>query len=207
METQVAYDNNFKDSPENTAELEKVILQYWPQINYRVKKSLGFLNSDWEDVAGDVLMDVLKAVKTGKFRGDSSLGTFIYTITSRRIIDYIRKKSRVLKHAPEAGSLLDPHEACEQKEQSEILFHALHRLRPRSADMLYMAYFLDLSRKEIAQTFGISYHRTCEILKEAEKSLRRIIRAGNMFNSINSPVANWGSLPAGHNSAVLFPGS
>ena len=51
--------------------------------------------------------------------------------------------------------------------------------------MLYMSYFLDLSRKEIAQTFGLSYHRTGEVLKEAEKSLRRIIRSGNGSNSVN----------------------
>jgi len=185
METQVAQEDKSKGINDGTAELEKIILQYWPQINFRVKKSIGFLNSDWEDVASEVLMDVLKAIKTGKFRGDSSLGTFIYTITSRRIIDYIRKKSRVLKHAPEAGNLLDPHEACEQSERSKILFHALRRLKPRFADMLYMSYFLDLSRKEIAQTFGLSYHRTGEVLKEAEKSLRRIIRSGNIDDSVN----------------------
>ena len=185
METQTVHEDKWQGTPENIAELEKIILQYWPQINFRVKKSIGFLNSDWEDVASDVLMDVLKAVKTGRFRGDSSLGTFIYTITSRRIIDYIRKKSRILKHAPEAGSLLDPHEACERNERSEILFQALRRLKPRYADMLYMSYFMDLSRKEIAQTFGLSYHRTGEVLKEAEKSLRRIIRSGNGSNSVN----------------------
>jgi RNA polymerase sigma-70 factor (ECF subfamily) len=185
METQMLHEHKPQATRENTTELEKVILQYWPQINFRVKKSIGFLNSDWEDVASEVLMDVLKAIRSGKFRGDSSLGTFIYTITSRRIIDYIRKKSRVLKHAPETGCLLDPHESCEQNERSKILFHALRRLKPRFADMLYMSYFLDLSRKEIAQTFGLSYHRTGEVLKEAEKSLRRIIHLGNMHDSVN----------------------
>jgi RNA polymerase sigma-70 factor (ECF subfamily) len=178
METQVTQQEKSQEISDGTAELEKIILHYWPQINFRVRKSLGFQNSDWEDVASEVLMDALRAIRTGKFRGDSSLGTFIYTITSRRIIDYIRKKSRVLKHAPEAGSLLDPQENCERNEQSEILFQALRRLKPRYADMLYMSYFMDLSRKEIAQTFGISYHRTGEVLKEAEKSLRRIISAG-----------------------------
>jgi len=185
METQAAHDDKWLGMPKNIAKLEKIILQYWPQINFRVKKSIGFRNSDWEDVAGDVLMDVLKAVKGGRFRGDSSLGTFIYTITSRRIIDYIRKKSRVLKHAPEAGNLIDPLEECERNEQSEILFQALRRLKPRYADMLYMSYFMDLSRKQIAQTFGLSYHRTGEVLKEAEKSLRRIIRSGIANGSVN----------------------
>lgn len=185
METHTVHEDKWQGTPKNIAELEKIILQYWPQINFRVKKSIGFLNSDWEDVASDVLMDVLKAVKMGRFRGDSSLGTFIYTITSRRIIDYIRKKSRVLKHAPEAVNLADPEEECERNERSEILFLALRRLKPRYADMLYMSYFLDLSRKEIAQTFGLSYHRTGEVLKEAEKSLRRIIRSGNGNNSVS----------------------
>ncbi len=191
METQTLNNQDqIHAGSENTAELEKVILQYWPQINFRVRKSIGYLNSDWEDVASEVLMDAIKAIKTGKFRGDSSLGTFIYTITSRRIIDYIRKKSRVLKHAPEVGPLLDPHEACEQNERSQILFQALRRLKPRFADMLYMSYFLDLSRKEIAQAFGLSYHRTGEVLKEAEKSLRRIIHAGISTDSFASPSNN-----------------
>jgi len=55
--------------------------------------------------------------------------------------------------------LADPQEECERNERSVILFHALRRLKPRFAEMLYMSYFLDLSRKEIAQTFGLSNHQ------------------------------------------------
>ncbi|NOR52981.1 MAG: hypothetical protein GQ536_02690, partial [Candidatus Aminicenantes bacterium] len=81
--------------------LEEIHTKYRPIVSFRVRKSLGSFTPDWEDVVDEIIINVIEKIKKGEFRGESSIGTFIFTITSRRIIDHIRKKSKVLKHAPE----------------------------------------------------------------------------------------------------------
>ncbi len=161
--------------PEQSVDLEEVILKYWPQINYRVRSSIGYFNTDWEDVAGEIMLNVIESIKMGKFRGDSSIGTFIYTITSRRIIDYIRKKSRTLQHPLEPNGLPGPFEMIASKERSEFVASALNKLKPKHADILYLYYFQNLSRSDIAQAYGHSPHWIGEIIRSAGKSLKRII--------------------------------
>ncbi|NOR15401.1 MAG: sigma-70 family RNA polymerase sigma factor, partial [Candidatus Aminicenantes bacterium] len=112
---------------------------------------------------------------SGRFRGDSSIGTFIYSITSRKIIDYIRRKTRDLKHIPEPYNPDDPHDHLEKKERNEIIYSSLKKLKPRHADILYMYYYLDVPRAQIAQIYSLSPRWVSEIIKSARKSLKRII--------------------------------
>ena len=170
---------------ENDLDIEEVILQYWPQINYRVKKSLGFNHTEWEDVASEILFDVVKALKNGKFRGESSVGTFIYVITSRRIVDYIRKKSKNINYNHEELSrnyFSDPFEIVNKKEQKKLVSNSIKKLKPRDADILYLYYYAGSTQKEIAQIFGISSRRVHEVMKNAKQSLKKIIQSGNAMS-------------------------
>ena len=94
---------------DNGVDLEKVITKYRSVISFRVRKSLGTYNPDWEDVVNEIITNVIEKVKKGEFRGDSSIGTFIYTITSRRIVDYIRQKSKVRPDSSLSVLVVPPH--------------------------------------------------------------------------------------------------
>lgn len=164
-----------KRKKKNLQDLEEVILKYWPQINFRARKSLGPYNLEWEDVASEILVNVVEAIKKGKFRGESSIGTFIYKITSRRIVDYIRRKNKMPRHLPEPNHTLDPHESLVKKEQAELISKSIKKLKPKHADMLYLFYYMGLSQTEIAQTFGVSTGWISALIKDAKKSLKKII--------------------------------
>ena len=159
-------------------DLEEVVLKYWPQVSFRVRKSLGYANPDWEDVSSTVIMEVIDSVKAGKFRGESSIGTFIYTVTTRRIIDYIRFKTKALPNLPEPNHFPDPYEALSKKEQSHSLTASLRKLKPKYADMLYLNYYLGLSHQEIGQIFNISPSRVSLIMTSAKKLLKDVILEG-----------------------------
>jgi RNA polymerase sigma-70 factor (ECF subfamily) len=156
-------------------DLEQMIIRYRPVVSFKVRKSLGGGNPDWEDVVNEIMMQVIEKVKSGEFRGESSIGTFIYTITSRRIIDYIRQKTRVLKHAPEANPLPDPHDQVERDERAARLAEAIKKLKPKFKDVLYLYYFKDLTREEVAQKLGISPAKVSERVNYAQKLLRKIL--------------------------------
>ena len=159
----------------DSIDLEELVLRFWPQINYRVRNSLGFTNPDWEDIASEVLIDIIKAIKKGRFRGDSSIGTFIYVITSRRIVDYIRKKGKLPKSVSVEDQIPDPYESMERKEKSIFLTESIKKLKPRDADILYLYYYLGLSQQEIAGMFGISKRWVNTLIKKSTKSLKKIL--------------------------------
>ena len=137
-------------------DLDEIIAKYRPIVSFRVKRSLGSHTPDWEDVVNEIMINAIEKIKSGDFRGDSSIGTFIYTITSRRIIDYIRKKSKSLKYAPEPNPYPQPHEHVENKERAEMIAKYLERLKPKYKEILYLYYYKELSREEVASKLGIS---------------------------------------------------
>jgi RNA polymerase sigma-70 factor (ECF subfamily) len=156
-------------------ELDRVLDKLRPLIGYKIKKVLGTATPDWEDIVNEVLMQAGEKIASGEFRGESSVGTFVYTITSRRIIDHIRRKSRVLRDAPEAGLLPDPQEQVERNEQVELLLEAIRHLKPRHREALELFYLQELPREEVARRMKTSPAKISEWANYAKKSLRKIM--------------------------------
>ncbi len=156
--------------------LAQTILGYRDVVSFRVRRALGSGTPDWEDVVNEIMTQVLEKVKKGEFRGESSIGTFIYTVTTRRIVDHIRDKGKVLKHAPEQAPDPDPDESLERKERTDKLARLLQELTPRYRDVLELYYFQELSRDEVAGRLGITVNQVSERLHYAQKLLRRGFR-------------------------------
>jgi RNA polymerase sigma-70 factor (ECF subfamily) len=167
-------ENTMKPGPE-AIDLDEMLLRFRPVVGFKVKKALGGGNPDWEDVVDEIMMQAIEKIKTGEFRGESSVGTFIYTITSRRIIDYIRLKTRILKEAPEVPALPDPHDQVERNERAERLAEAIKQLQTRFRDVLYLYYYKDFSREEVARELRISPARVSERVNYARKLLRKML--------------------------------
>ncbi|MFQ6037297.1 MAG: RNA polymerase sigma factor [Candidatus Aminicenantales bacterium] len=182
--------------------LEEAVLKYWPQIRFRVRRSLGHHTTEWEDVAGNILLDVITTIRKGKFEGRSSLGTFVYVITTRRIIDFLRAKSRDRKafpELPEPQQEADPSLFVEKKERERQVFDALKKLNSRQADILYLYYYQELTQKEIAEIFGLSPRRINTIIRNAREALRTILqkshlRPAGQFSFKKNPTLSKGGL-------------
>ena len=162
--------------PTGQDELDEIVAKYRPVITFKVKKSLGARTPDWEDVVNEVMLNVIDKLKKGDFRGDYSIGTFIYTITSRRIIDFIRHKSKVLKHAPEPDPFPSPVSMIENKEKAEVLAKAISKLKPKYIEVLYLYYYKEMGRKEVADQLGIPPRRVSERVNYAQKLLKKALQ-------------------------------
>ena len=156
--------------------LDEIFIKYKPVVGFRVKKSLGAHNPDCDDIVSEILTNVVEKIKKGEFRGESSIGTFIYTITSRRIIDYIRQKSKVLKHIPEPSSYPDPQEQMENNERAQMMVEKIKGLKPKYREVLYLYYYKELSREEVAQKLGISPRRVSERVNYSQKLLKKMLK-------------------------------
>ncbi|MEW5900206.1 MAG: sigma-70 family RNA polymerase sigma factor [Acidobacteriota bacterium] len=156
--------------------LDEVVVKYRPVVSFKVRKSLGAQTPDWEDVVNEIITQVIEKVKKGEFRGESSIGTFIYTITSRRIVDFIRQKTKVLKGIPEPVPIPDPCDDAESRERARLLAEAIQQLKPKFKEVLDLYYYQELSRDEVAQRLGISPRRVSERINYAQKLLRKLIK-------------------------------
>jgi RNA polymerase sigma-70 factor, ECF subfamily len=154
---------------------EEILLKYWPQVSYRVKNSIGRTTPDWEDLGSDILLGVIEAIRKNTFRGESSWSTFIYSVTTHKIVDYIRQKKRFLEPIPESGQSDDPSVQAETREKVKLVGGLLRRLKPRYADILYLHYYLDMSRDEIARVYGISPGRVGVLIAAARKTMKELI--------------------------------
>jgi RNA polymerase sigma-70 factor, ECF subfamily len=154
-------------------DLDEMVLKYKAVVSFRVKKALGGTTPDWEDVAEEIMTQVIEKVRNGEFRGDSSIGTFIYTITSRRIIDFIRAKTKVLKHAPEPEPFPDPHTTVESREKAEKIAEIVKTLKPKFRDVLNLYYYKEMPREEVARRLGIPPRRVSERVNYALKLIRK----------------------------------
>jgi RNA polymerase sigma-70 factor (ECF subfamily) len=152
-----------------------IAARFRPVVGFKVRRALGAGNPDWEDVTDEILTQAIDKVRTGEFRGDSSIGTFIYTITCRRIVDYIRDKTRVLRYAPEAAPAADPSALAEREEKAARLAEAMAFLKPKHREVLYLHYFKDLTREETARALGISPAQVTDRARYARKLLRRLL--------------------------------
>lgn len=168
------YNETAVKKSENTLNIDEIVAKYRPIISFKVKKSIGAHTPEWEDVVNEVLLNVIEKLEKSEFRGESSIGTFIYTITSRRIVDYIRRKTKVLKHAPEPNPFSSPHQSVEEEERTEHMASLLERLKPKYKEVLYLYYYKDLSREEVAARLNISPRRVSERVNYAQKLLRKL---------------------------------
>lgn len=164
------------DKKKQETNLEEIYAKYGPVVRFRVRKSIGASNPDWEDIANEIITNVIEKIKKKEFRGESSIGTFIYTITSRRIIDYIRQKSKVLKHAPEPTPFPDPHDHFENKERAESIAGAIKKLKPKYREVLYLYYYKGFSREEVAKKLSITPHGVSERVNYSQKLLKKLIK-------------------------------
>jgi RNA polymerase sigma-70 factor (ECF subfamily) len=160
---------------EKIPDLEEILLKYWPQISFRVKNSIGRSTPDWEDIGSEILLSVIEALRKKTFRGQSSLGTFIYSITTNKIIDFIRQKKKVLREVPAPGLDSDPYFSVEKDEKAKLVSMCLKELKPKDADILYLHYYLDLPQTEIAKIYGVSQTRVSDMAIRARKTLKSLM--------------------------------
>jgi RNA polymerase sigma factor (sigma-70 family) len=157
-------------------DLDQVVREFRPKIGFKVRRALGARNPDWEDITNEVLTQALEKIRAGEFRGESTIGTFIYVITVRRIADYIRRKTKVLKFVPEPGTPDAPLERAERDQKLERMVAALATLKPRYKEVLNLYFLMEMTREETARRLGITPAKVSERVNYAQKLLRRKLK-------------------------------
>ncbi len=127
----------------------------------------------------DALLQAYGALN--RFRGESSLFTWLYRIVVNQAHNHYRKESRRQLPSLE-GSHIDPAdqvsgiaEYFEQNEEFTTLMSALQELEQAFREIVILHYFDGLSYEEIAEYLQIKQGTVKSRLNKARELLRRIL--------------------------------
>jgi RNA polymerase sigma-70 factor (ECF subfamily) len=150
--------------------------------------SLGLLRNseDAEDISQDVFIEVFRSIE--KFRGESSLSTWIYRITVTKSFDAIRRKKRKKRLAfvtsvfgakedssNEPVEFRHPGVDAENRELSGILFAAIEKLPQNQKIAFTLSKLEDLSYKEISDVMNVTVPAVESLLFRAKNNLKALL--------------------------------
>jgi len=159
------------------------------------------LADHWDDVLQDVRLEVTRLLMEGKFRGESSLRTYLWRVVSHTCLDQLRAHGKwkwaeldILEQGEgPAGAVEAP---APNREDRDLLFRVLERVPQECRQMWRMI------------VAGLSYKEMSLRLKVAEGTLRvRVLRCREKATAMRREILG-GKTYGGRNiAAVKSPNS
>ena len=135
---------------------------------------------DSEEVTQDVFTNIHK--NASKFKGDSSLSTWIYRITVNTSLNLIKKRKRFFTlftslniEAAEKPTFEHPGVILENKERASELFMAIDRLPENQKTAFILSHIEGLPRQEVADIMEVSLKAIESLLQRAKVNLRKTL--------------------------------
>jgi RNA polymerase sigma-70 factor (ECF subfamily) len=118
------------------------------------------IGDERRDLAQNVRRKLTIAFRSGRFRAECSLRTFVWRITQYTLIDYFRARPRAVGDMDETESLVsmepNPEEALAAKERQERFQRLLGSLSGDCRKLFSLAVFEERPYGEIAALTGVS---------------------------------------------------
>jgi RNA polymerase sigma factor (sigma-70 family) len=117
----------------------------------------------WDDVLQDVRLEVTRLLGQGKFRGESTLRTYLWRVVSHTCLDQIRAQSKwkwadleTLEQSDDSAALTGPAKALSaRQEDKDLLLRVLDRVPTDCRDMWRMI-VAGLSYREMSLQLGVA---------------------------------------------------
>ena len=155
-------------------------LKVFSYINARVKNQ-----TEAEDITADVFVKVISSIETYD-DSKAQFSTWIYTIASNAVRDYLRKVSVKYKHSCDNSevfleSVISDEESVDEKlfreESLELLAEALETLSERERLIVVLHYYKNVSHKEIALQLSLTYANVRYLNHQALKKIKTFFKA------------------------------
>src|SRR5215207_4298700 len=148
----------------------------------------------WDDVLQDVRLEVTRLLGQGKFRGESSLRTYLWRVVSHTCLDQIRAQSKWkwtdLEDVEEGSGAAAPPAPSSRHENKDFLLRVLERVPQDCREMWRMI------------VAGLSYREMSLRLDVAEGTLRvRVLRCRERAMVVRQELLG-GAFEDGRNTAV-----
>ena len=181
------------------AAFESLMTAYENRVYTLALRSTGS-EQDAADITQEVFLRAWKSLDS--FRGDSSLSTWLYRVTSNLCVDLARKRvvesgtASIDDAESPAASIADPsrtiqpEQAVENQELREELQYAIAQLSEEHRKVVLLRDVAGLAYTEIARTLGVEEGTVKSRLARARNSLRKILlERGNISLPASSKLA------------------
>ncbi|MBS5144814.1 MAG: sigma-70 family RNA polymerase sigma factor [Butyricicoccus pullicaecorum] len=166
------------------AAFESLMTAYENRVYTLALRSTGS-EQDAADITQEVFLRAWKSLDS--FRGDSSLSTWLYRVTSNLCVDFARKRAAEGNMAsiddtespaasiPDLSRAIQPEQAAENQELREELQYALAQLSEEHRRVVLLRDVAGLTYTEIARTLELEEGTVKSRLARARNSLRKIL--------------------------------
>jgi RNA polymerase sigma-70 factor (ECF subfamily) len=156
----------------NSNAFNELYKRYLSKVYRRVRCVIP--EADVEDVTQEVFLAALKSL--GSFRGDAQFGTWLRTLTNRKVAEYYRKRNRK-SEAPQVP-LLDAigyTEGGSSKSMEEriALRNALNQLPDNYREVILLRFVEGMQFNEIAELTGQNLEAVKSLFRRAISALRK----------------------------------
>jgi RNA polymerase sigma-70 factor (ECF subfamily) len=155
--------------------------RYADRVFARVTHLVG-PSQDREDVFQQVFLELHRALP--RFRGDSSLSTFLYRITINVAYDHLRRRGRRSgDHDPAALDALitgdpTPEERARRREELRLIFELLEQIKPKKRLAFVLVAVEGLSLGEAAEQLGAHADAVKQRVLHARRELIALMKHG-----------------------------
>jgi RNA polymerase sigma-70 factor (family 1) len=131
---------------------------------------------DAEEITQEVFTNIFR--HASKFKGNSSLNTWIYRIAINSSLNFLKKKKRFsffhlsLNHQ-DKPDFEHPGVLAERKEQSKLLFQAIDSLSEQQKTAFILSFVEHLPQQEVATIMELSLKAVESLLQRAKGNLRK----------------------------------
>ncbi|MGB9697137.1 MAG: RNA polymerase sigma factor [Ignavibacteria bacterium] len=171
-----------------TLEEEKLFKEIYDSNIKRIYNlCYGYLHNveDTEDVTQEIFVKVYKNLR--KFKGNSSLQTWIYRIAVNEVLDFIKHKKRkkrfglvkqIISIDEESENFEIPSGedgSFDEFQKREVLLKAIRKLNHNQQRVLMLFYYGGLNHEEIATVMKKSVSSVESLIFRAKRNLRNIL--------------------------------
>jgi len=129
------------------------------------------------DITQDTFIKAFRGIK--RFRGDSKISTWLYTIASNLSKDHLRKHGRIdvvsLEEDWLKAGTASPYEETSHNERKELVKRAIAALPPKMRAAFVLRYEENLPLAEIAQILGKSEGTVKAQIHQATEKIRALV--------------------------------
>lgn len=142
---------------------------YLPKIFAFVSRRVNS-RSEAEDLVSSIFLRAAEHIADFNPK-KSSFKTWIYTITTRMMIDYFRshakKKLEPIENAEEIPAAGNPHESAKKSQEQAAVFTAMQKMPERHQKVLMLKYYGDFSISELADALAVTENNASVMLHRA----------------------------------------
>lgn len=167
------------DNPDDNSKqaLEAIMIKYGSELS-----ALAYSYVKNAEEAKDIVQNVFVSafMNWDKFRGDSSVKTWLYRMTINKCKDYLKssrfKRLIFMDKQIESPDLeYSAYQNMIDKELSSVIKSSLFKLKVKHREVIFMRYYQDLSVKEIASILGIPEASVHSRLRRAKGQLAPLL--------------------------------